>query len=101
MRLRPLVGPAHSFCADPCVKKTCPEFTRCVSDEYNTRAWCEETCEWNGKCADDEICEVVSLPVHEGCSKTTTCKRTDHCKGVYCLCIVFVPFLFELMYFID
>ncbi|XP_062506576.1 uncharacterized protein LOC134183127 [Corticium candelabrum] len=73
-------GKCCAECEDPCVKKTCPEFTRCVSDEYNTRAWCEETCEWNGKCADDEICEVVSLPVHEGCSKTTTCKRTDHCK---------------------
>ena len=77
-----VVNSSHFLSADPCLTLRCPEFTKCATNEYKTTGWCEETCDKNGKCAEDEVCKIVTdSTVPEECRKKSICKTTHHCKG--------------------
>jgi hypothetical protein len=74
-------GKCCQECEDPCLSMRCPEFTKCATNEYKTTAWCEETCDNNGKCAEDEVCEIVTdSTAPQKCQKKSICKTTHHCN---------------------
>eukprot|EP00118_Oscarella_pearsei_P022172 m.253094 g.253094 ORF g.253094 m.253094 type:complete len:2506 (+) comp40365_c0_seq1:62-7579(+) len=76
-------------CEDPCLTTTCPEFTRCETDEYKTKAVCMETCDANGKCRPGEVCQLETtkecLSLVSGrdlCRKRASCVSLRDCPEV-------------------
>ncbi|XP_065843026.1 uncharacterized protein [Oscarella lobularis] len=78
-RVKRVEGKCCPECEDPCLTTECPEFTRCETDALKTRAICMETCENNGKCGRNGVCQLETTNTCLGggrdlCIKRATCK---------------------------